>query len=95
MYLPYAQNRSGKAALLQTKAWLLSFYKRDGGIIFVKKDGKRLAGLLFQIRGPTIYALRSGVYDGDLHYVTNLASQAAMYFLVKWSKAQDNHARLR
>ena len=86
MYLPYATKRFSKAAMLSPYDILKGYYKGNGGIVFVTKHKKPLAGILFQIRKDTIYALVYGVYDGDAGFVKNQAGTAALHFLIKWAK---------
>jgi hypothetical protein len=88
MYLPYVLNRHGKAARIPSHSIMKSLYDRDGGVIFVKKGNKPVAGILFQVRGETIYALHSGAYAGDYSLVKGLAGQAALFFLIEWAKSK-------
>lgn len=50
MYRPFAEQRFGKAATLKSYLHLKTVYQRNGGIIFVQKDEKTIAGILFQKR---------------------------------------------
>lgn len=86
MYLPYTKKRFKRAAKFDTYLGLSALYRRKGGIIFVKKEGKPAAGILFKMRGETLHALRSGVYEGDHNLITDLAGQAALFFLIDWAK---------
>jgi len=86
MYLPYTKNRFHKAAKMSAYLELKTCYMKNGGIIFVTREKKIIAGILFQIRGDTLYAICSGVYNGDYKFIVNLAGQAALFFLIKWAK---------
>ena len=86
MYLPYTKKRFKRAAKFETYLGLSALHRRNGGIIFVKKEGKPIAGILFHVRGETLHALRSGVYEGDHNIITDLAGQAALFFLIDWAK---------
>lgn len=88
MYLPYIKRRFDKAAQLSNYQTLKACYVRNGGIIFVKKGEKPNTGILFQIRGKTLYALVFGVCEGNQNFVKDLAGQAALFFLIKWAKAK-------
>jgi hypothetical protein len=88
MYLPYTQKRFKKAAKFETYLRLSALYRRNGRIIFVRKEGKPIAGILFHMKGETLHALSSGVYEGDHDLVTDLAAQAALLFLIDWSKSK-------
>jgi len=86
MYFPYTKKRFKRAAKFETYLGLKALYRRNGGIIFVKKEETPIAGILFQIRGETLHALRSGVYEGDHNLIMDLAGQAALSFLIDWAK---------
>jgi len=86
MYLPYTKKRFGKAAHIRTCFESKALCRGNGGIVFVKKEERPVVGILFQIRGKTLYALSFGVYEGNQKFVTDLAGQAALFFLVKWGK---------
>ncbi len=88
MYLPYTTKRFGKAARLADYSIARSQCEKNGGVIFVKKGDNPVAGILFQRRGETIHALHSGVYEGDERLVTDLASQAALSFLIEWAESK-------
>jgi len=88
MYLPYAKKRFGKAAQLYNHSTLKATYNKNGGIIFVKKKTRKIAGILFQIREKTLYALSFGAYDGNKSLVADLAGQAVLFFLIKWAKTK-------
>lgn len=88
MYLPYIRRRFGAGA--QPTSYLTSkiFYKKNGGIIFVLEENKPIAGILFFMKNETIYAVGLGVYQGDENYLKNSAREAALFFLIKWSKTK-------
>lgn len=86
VYLPYARKRFEKSAYIKSYLESKVDYRVNGGIIFVKKDGKRVAGILFQVRGKTLYALSFGVYEGDQKYIKDSAGQATLFCLIKWAK---------
>jgi len=88
MYLPYAKKRFGRAAQLHSYSILKGIYRRNGGIIFVKKKEKNIAGILFQIKRKTLCALSFGVYEANKSFVADLAGQAVLFFLIKWAKAK-------
>jgi len=86
MHLPYITKRFKRAAKFDTYLGLNVLYKRSGGILFVKKEGKPIAGILFKMSGETLHALRFGVYEGDHNLIKGLAGQAALFFLIDWAK---------
>jgi len=86
MYLPYIRKRFGTGA--QPTSYLTSkeFYRKNGGIIFVLEGNKPITGILFFVKNKTIYAVGLGAYRGDQNYLKNFACEAALFFLIKWSK---------
>ena len=88
MYLPYTKKRFGRAARLYSYSKLKVIYRRSGGIVFVSRGEKRIAGLLFRIEGKTVQVKSFGVFEADQSFVTDLAGQAALFFLIKWAKAR-------
>jgi hypothetical protein len=88
MYLPYIRSRFGIAAQPSSYISSKTFYRKNGGIIFVLKKRKPVAGMLFCVRKKTLYALNLGVYRGDQSYLKDYACEAALFFLIKWSKAK-------
>jgi hypothetical protein len=86
MYLPYAEKRFGKAAYIRTYLEARDIYKRNGGIIFVKKGNDPVAGILFKVVGKKLWAQCFGVYKGDQQLVKDLAGQATLFYLLLWAK---------
>jgi hypothetical protein len=89
MYLPYAQSRFGKAAYIKPYLESKTVYKSNGGIIFVKKNNKPLAGMLFNIQRKKLHAWSFGAHEGNQQFVEELAGEAALLFLIEWAKTQD------
>jgi hypothetical protein len=88
MYCPYTTKRFGKATILRSYLTAKACYRDNGGIIFVKKAEKPIAGILFQIHGRTLRALSLGVYEGKRDLLKALAGQAALFFLIEWAKTE-------
>lgn len=86
MYLPSIQNRFQKAAVIDRYSVLKDYYQKNGGLLFVRSGEMVISGILFHMTDETLFALRSGVYKGDVKFFKNLASQAALFFLIEWSK---------
>lgn len=86
MYLPYSKKRFGEAAYIKTFSESKIMYELNGGIIIVEKDEQPLAGILFQIRNRTLLAWSLGTFEGNQELVS--FSQAALFYLVKWAKAE-------
>jgi hypothetical protein len=88
MYLPYMKKRFGKAAILRDYLTSKLCYYQNGGIIFVTQDKTPIAGILFQIKEKTLYALSYGVRDDEAICDAHLAGQAALLFLIKWARTE-------
>jgi hypothetical protein len=88
MYLPYAQSRFGKAAYLKPYLESKTVFESNGGVIFVKKKNKLLAGILFNIQKKKLHAWSFGAHEGDQQLVEELAGEAALLFLIEWAKTQ-------
>jgi len=87
MYLPYIKKRYGKSANL------VSFFTanqlfRKGGLLLVKLNGKNVSGILYKPFKDTVSACCLGFYEGKDQVLDEGAGQAALYFLINWSKTQ-------
>jgi hypothetical protein len=87
MYLPYTSKRCGKSAKLVSFFDVNQVFKK-GGLLLVKLNGKYVSGILYDIFRNTVSACCLGIYEGKDQYLEEGTGQAALYFLVKWSKLQ-------
>lgn len=88
MYLPFTKGRFGKAVYIKPYLESKTIFKSNGGVIFVKRDEKPLAGILFHIHGRTLHAWSLGIYEDDRQAVEELAGEAALLFIIEWAKTQ-------
>jgi len=88
MYLPYAVERFGKGAYVRTYNESKALYRGGGGIIFIRKFNKPVAGILFRTVGKTLYALSIGLCQLSEKFAEHLAGQAVLFYLIKWAKMQ-------
>jgi hypothetical protein len=88
MYVPYAKTRFQDSAYVTSYLKSLNEYDRNGGLVFVRKGEKPIAGILFHMEKRKIYAVALGICGGNYEYVRDLAGQAALFFLIKWAKNQ-------
>jgi len=86
MYLPFTENRYERAALFRSYVESKARFQQNGGILFVEEEGRRTAGILFQIKGKTVYALSLGICSGNNGYQKSLAGTAALFYLILWAK---------
>jgi len=89
MYYPYITRRFGRVAAIKGYLESKADYLDNGGIFFVNRGERPVAGILFQIREKTLYALCLGIYEGNQELVSNLAGQAALFFLIRWAQMKD------
>lgn len=87
LYLPYIYKRHGKAAKPANFLDMVQKF-RKGGLLLVKLNGKYVSGILFATSGDTVSACCLGIYEGEKQLLDECSGQAALYFLIKWSKLQ-------
>jgi hypothetical protein len=63
MYIPFTRARHGAAARLRNEISLRNCFRR-GGLIWLTRDGERLAGLVFELTGDTLRTSAYGTRDG-------------------------------
>jgi len=85
MYLNYIKNRFGKATIPTSYTKLKRAYNKEGGIIFINKEKKPIAGLLFQIKRKTLYGKCLGFSMINQSHSSGLAGQAALFFIIRWA----------
>ncbi len=76
MYLPYMNTRHGENKTLPPFKMAHKAF-RQGGLFFVKKDGRYLAGAVAELRKPVFHPMFLGILDGDVsllkkHVITGL-----------------------
>ncbi len=86
LYCPYVAWRFGKAAFVERYSDLRARYEGKGGIVWVCRREQPIAGLAFQVRGETVYALALGANLNCASSERNLAGQASLLFLIDWGK---------
>lgn len=86
-YLPYITKRHGKSAKTASFFAMKRVY-RKGGLLLVKLSGKYVSGILYGKHGDKITACCLGIYEGKKQHLDEGASQAALHFLIEWSKQQ-------
>ena len=87
MYLPYILKRHRESAKPSTFDGLRKCL-RNGGLLFVKLDGKYVSGLFYYMYKNQMHNICSGAYEGRDEYYAKGAVQAARYFLIHWSRQQ-------
>ena len=85
MYVPYMQRRHGSLAFIRNLHNMHRAFRR-GGILWVRCDGQRIAGNLFQQRDDVLNLLGVGTTGGDLRLMKEGASAALYFFLIKYAR---------
>lgn len=83
MVVPYAVRRFGSRVSL----WIGRSARR-GTILFVVRDGVRLAGALLVPRGDTLLLPRLGVLDGRTELVQEGVLAALYLYQIEWARAR-------
>jgi hypothetical protein len=85
MYVPYMRKRHGSLAFIRNEYQMRRAFRR-GGILWVQRDGQRIAGDLFQLRGGVLSALGVGTTGGDFLLMKEGVSAALYFFLIKHAR---------
>ena len=87
MHVPFVKRRFGKAAHIRSYDEVRYLYRHNGGIIFLKHDGRPVTAILFQIRGKALYALNFGAAQNNAPSQNeDVSGQAVLYYLIQWAK---------
>jgi hypothetical protein len=82
MYLPYISKIHGNRAVFENFEDLKQRFGKCN-ILLIEKDGKKIAGMLFQRTKQAVRLLVLGVKDGNLDYVRDGALLASYYFSIQ------------
>jgi hypothetical protein len=85
MYVPYMRKRHGSLAFIRNEHQMRRAFRR-GGILWLQRDGQRIAGDLFQLRGGVLSALGVGTIGGDFMLMKEGVSAALYFFLIKHAR---------
>ena len=86
-YYPYIIKRHQELATPESFAYLKQLFK-NGGLLLVKKNNEIVSGILFCVRGKTIWTPSMGVKLEKIkdEFVRKTAGDALIYFLIKWAR---------
>ncbi len=84
MYVPYARAQFGEELLLDDFEDLLA--SKNAEVLWILKDGVRVAGACFYYRGGKAVLRSLGVQNGDKELVKSGAIQAIYYFTTNYLK---------
>ena len=88
VYLPFVKTRFKDLAGIMPREKLLRYF-RNGGIMWIMRDGERVAGELFARMGHELKSVSSGTVEGRQDLVEAGALSATYYFMTQWASAQN------
>jgi hypothetical protein len=86
MYVPFIRQRHGAESVVSNRSRLRRCF-RQGGVLWVLQDGKRVAGVIVRNRRPTLDLVVLGTADGDLAAARAGAVFALDYFAFEHARA--------
>jgi hypothetical protein len=86
-YMPFSHGRHGEMTIVRTAPDLRRRVRR-GGILWVQRGGRRVAGILFEVKAHIVNLLALGTVDGDLELVKEGAIAALYYFIIDLAKTR-------
>lgn len=80
MYVPFIRNRYGDHAVVRSIEWLRRTFRRHGGLQWVRRGGRPIAGRILQRRGPVLKFVVLGKIGGEWAPVKSGATDALYFF---------------
>lgn len=74
-YRPYTRSRFGEDAFLRPARWFQARY-RHGGLIWIERDNEAVAGITYDVRGPSLRRLAFACVRGDAALLRTGAASA-------------------
>jgi len=87
MYVPYMCRRHGELAVIHNVHQLRRAFRR-GGMLWVQREGQRIAGGLFYQRSGVLYLVAVGTADGDPSLTKKGALAAVYFFYLQYAHRQ-------
>ena len=85
MYAPFIRNRHGEQAVIRNVYWMRRIFRR-GGLIWMRHNGRPIAGVLFQRQNQVLGLAVFGTVDGDWAPVDMGAFVGLYFFSVKYAR---------
>src|SRR5690606_4460469 len=85
IYRPFTQNRYGDMSYLRSLEDLRRRAAR-GGILWVQRDDRRMAALLYERKNEMLDMLALGTVEGNIRLEKEGAVAALYYFILKWAR---------
>ncbi len=85
-YAPYTRLRHGGDAFVHSKSQIRKLF-RQGGLLVVKKEGKPIAGLVFETRGTTLRMWTIACANGDPAHLNSRALAAIYSFSFEYARS--------
>jgi len=86
-YMPFSHGRHGELTVVRAAQDLRRRVRR-GGILWLQRDGRRVAGILFEVREHTVDLLALGTLAEDPELVKEGAIAALYYFVINMAQAR-------
>lgn len=87
MYVPYMRRRHGELAVIRSLPQMRRAFRR-GGILWVLREGQRIAGDLFHQRDGVLYRVGVGTAGGDPSLLGKGALAAVYFFSLQYAHNQ-------
>jgi hypothetical protein len=87
IYLPFVKRRFGGLAGIMPRAKMQRYF-RDGGVMWIMRDGERVAGELFARMGHRLKSVSSGTLEGREDLVEAGALSATYYYMTEWASEE-------
>jgi hypothetical protein len=91
MYVPLVTSRHEMEAFVDTRAHLLSYFRRGFLLMILDREGQPVAADLDYLRGDMLFGIACGVLDGRADILEEGALSAIYYYALKW--AHENRIR--
>ncbi|MBN2483745.1 MAG: hypothetical protein JXD21_06055 [Candidatus Omnitrophica bacterium] len=88
MYLPYMDTRHGENKVIPPLRMIRKGFRR-GGLFFVKKNGRYLAGAVVELQRAVFHPMFIGVLNGDISLTKKHVVTALYYFYFKFTQEHN------
>jgi hypothetical protein len=87
MYVSYMRSRHGELAFIRSLPQVRRVFRR-GGVLWVLREGQRIAGQLFSQREGVLYCVGLGTAGGDPALLRKGALAATYFFSLQYAQSQ-------
>jgi hypothetical protein len=87
MFKAYIRSRHGKCSVVDAYDKLRKRFEKDGEILFITEEGRRVAGMMISYQNNKAAAHRLGILDGDFKWVEKGAISALYHHTIRHCRA--------